>query len=63
MITIVLQVDAPPGSEQAVKETLGMYMERFGDTRVIEIREVVPQQMSFGQPQNGSVTAKHQRRL
>lgn len=48
MFTIVLQVDAPPGSEMGIKETLGMYMERFGDTRVISITEDIPQQMGMG---------------
>lgn len=62
MITIVIQVDAPPDSAQAVKETLGMYMERFGDTRVVDIREDVPQQMTFGMTRNGSASAKNQRR-
>lgn len=48
MFKIVLQVDAPPGSEMGIKETLGMYMERFGDTRVISITEEVPEQMGMG---------------
>lgn len=47
MFTITVQVNAPPGSEQAVKETLAMYLERFGDTRVVSIREDVPQQLGF----------------
>lgn len=33
---IKIQVNAP-GMEQAVKETLAMYCERFGDCRVLEI--------------------------
>jgi hypothetical protein len=48
MFTIVLQVAAPPGAEMAIKETLGMYMEKFGDTRVISITEDVPEQMGMG---------------
>ena len=36
---IVLQVNAPLYMVQGIKETLAMYMERFGDTRVLEIRE------------------------
>lgn len=47
MFTITVQVNAPPGSEQAVKETLAMYLERFGDTRVVSIKEDVPQQLGF----------------
>lgn len=52
MYTITVQVAAPPGSEQAIKEVLAMYLERFGDTRVISIKEDVPQQLGFG-PQFG----------
>lgn len=35
---IVLKVDAPLHMAQGIKETLAMYMERFGDTKVLEIR-------------------------
>ena len=35
---VVLQIKAPIGAEQAVKEALALYCERFGDTRVLEIR-------------------------
>ena len=52
---IVLQVNAPPFMAQAVKESLAMYMERFGDTKVIEVRlEDRPyEQMSMGGIRNG----------
>lgn len=48
MYTITVQVAAPPGSEQAIKEVLAMYLERFGDTRVVSIKEDIPQQLGFG---------------
>ena len=35
---IVLQVDAPLYMAQGIKEVLAMQIERFGDTKVIEIR-------------------------
>lgn len=35
---IVIKVDAPLHMAQGIKETLAMQLERFGDTRVIEIR-------------------------
>ena len=35
---IVLQVNAPLYMVQGIKETLAMYMERYGDTKVLEIR-------------------------
>lgn len=36
---IVIKVDAPLCMAQGIKETLAMQLERFGDTRVIEIRD------------------------
>jgi hypothetical protein len=35
---IVLQVNAPLHMAQGIKEALAMHLERFGDTRVLEIR-------------------------
>lgn len=35
---IVLQVDAPLHMAQGIKESLAMYMERYGDTKVLEVR-------------------------
>jgi hypothetical protein len=35
---IVLQVNAPPYMAQGIKESLAIYMERFGDTKVLEVR-------------------------
>ena len=35
---IVLQVNAPLHMAQGIKETLAMHIEKFGDTRVLEIR-------------------------
>lgn len=35
---IVLQVDAPLHMAQGIKESLAMYLERFGDTKVLEVR-------------------------
>lgn len=49
MLIITLQVNAPQGSIQAVKETLAMYVERFGDTRIISVKEELPQQIGMDQ--------------
>lgn len=46
-MTIVIRVNAPPGSEQAVKESLAMYCERFGDCRVLGIRTDKVEQQTF----------------
>ena len=35
---IVLQVNAPPYMAQGIKEALAMQLERYGDTKVLEIR-------------------------
>ena len=35
---IVLQVDAPLFMAQGIKEALAMQLEKYGDTRVLEIR-------------------------
>ena len=35
---IVLQVNAPLHMAQGIKEALAMQLERYGDTRVLEIR-------------------------
>jgi hypothetical protein len=35
---IVLQVNAPLYMAQGIKETLAMQLEKYGDTRVLEIR-------------------------
>lgn len=35
---IVLQVDAPLHMAQGIKEALAMQLEKYGDTRVLEIR-------------------------
>lgn len=39
MIVVVMEVKAPGSMAQAVKEQLAMLVERYGDTRVVEVRE------------------------
>lgn len=36
---IVLQVNAPLHMAQGIKESIAMQLERYGDTKVLEIRE------------------------
>lgn len=36
---IVVQVNAPLHMAQGIKEALAMQLERYGDTRVLEVRE------------------------
>lgn len=48
MLTIVVQVNVSPDMAQGIKEDLAMHLEKFGDARVVEIREDIPQQMKIG---------------
>ena len=48
MLTIVIQVAAPSGAAQGVKEWLAMCLEKFGDTKVVSITEDEPEQMKIG---------------
>lgn len=47
MLRITIEVDAPDGSAQAVKEALAMYLEQWGDSRVLGIKEITPEQMEI----------------
>lgn len=37
MLVITIEVNAPTGMAQAVKESLAMLLERYGDTRVVKV--------------------------
>lgn len=39
MLTITIQVNARPGQAIGIKEDLAMYLERFGDARVVSVVE------------------------
>lgn len=47
MIRIVVEVDRPAGQAIGIKEDLAMYLEKYGDSRVVEVREIAPQQMEL----------------
>lgn len=47
MILISIKVDAPPGQAIGIKEDLAMYLERFGNARVVSVTEVAPEQMAI----------------
>ena len=53
MLIITITVDAPSGQAQGIKEDLAMYVEKYGDTRVIDIKEVQPEQMKIETFANG----------
>lgn len=58
MLIITMQVDAPSGSAQGVKEALAMFAEYFGDTKILKIEEVEPEQMRFGSEQKTRSTPR-----
>ena len=45
MMTIVLQLDAPPGQEAGIKEDIAMRLEPLGGVRVVSITEDTPEQL------------------
>ena len=45
MLRIVIECDAPAGQAVGVKENLAMYLEKWGDCRVVRIDEISPQQL------------------
>ena len=48
MLTIIIQVDAPPGQAIGIKEDLAQHLERFGDARVVSVTESMPEQLQLG---------------
>lgn len=53
MLTITVQVDAPPGQAVGIKEALAMYLERYGDSRVVSVVEREPEQIRLEDVQPG----------
>lgn len=58
MLTITVQVNAPAGQAVGIKEDLAMYLERFGDARVVSVAEEQSQYRQMGlydaqRPQGG----------
>lgn len=45
MLFILVAVDAPPGQAIGIKEDLAMHLEQFGDSKVLSVREDLPEQM------------------
>ena len=48
MLTITIQVNTAAGYALAVKEDLAVYLEKWGDTRVVSIQADEPEQMRMG---------------
>lgn len=47
MLKITILVDAPAGQAVGIKEDYAQYLERFGDTQVVSIEEIQPEQMKL----------------
>lgn len=45
MLTITIEVDAPAGQAIGIKEDFAMYLEQFGDSRVVSVVEHEPEQL------------------
>jgi len=45
MLIIRIEVDRPAGQAIGIKEDLAMYLEKFGDARVVDIQETQPEQL------------------
>lgn len=48
MLILMFRVDAQEGAVPEVKETLAMFLEQWGDVRLVEVRETGPVQMRIG---------------
>lgn len=42
MLQITINVNARPEQAQAIKEALAMYLEKWGDSKVVNVREIQP---------------------
>ena len=47
MLIIKIVVDAPLGQAIGVKEQLAMELEKYGDTRVVSVDEIGPEQLTL----------------
>lgn len=47
MLTIVVQVDRPPGQAIGIKEEIAMLLEPLGDVRIISVEEEHPKQITW----------------
>ena len=45
MLIITIQVNAPSGKAIGIKEDLALYLERYGDARVVSVEEPPQRQM------------------
>ena len=46
MLQVVINVNAPGSRAQEIKESLAMFLERYGDSKVVQVTEVQPKDWS-----------------
>lgn len=46
MLRITINVNAPAANAQMIKESLAMFLERWGDSKVVEVKEIHPRDWS-----------------
>ena len=47
MLIITVRVDRPAGQAIGIKEQIAMDLERYGDTHVLKVEEVTPEQLTL----------------
>ncbi len=47
MLRITVEVDSPEGQAIGIKEDLAMYLEQFGDTRIVKIEVINGEQQKL----------------
>lgn len=45
ILIVTIEVNAPVGQAIGVKEAIAMDLEKYGDTRVISVEEILPEQL------------------
>ena len=47
MLIITVRVDRPAGQAIGIKEQIAMDLERYGDTHVLKVEEITPEQLTL----------------
>lgn len=53
MLVITIHVNRPAGQAIGIKEQIAQDLEKYGDTRVVSVEEIAPQQMQMEIPLGG----------
>lgn len=59
MLRIIVHVDRPVGQAIGIKEQIAQDLERYGDTRVVSVEEIQPEQLQIhGMADDGRRSSK-----